>query len=442
MKQNYTLGFVFLLLGLPAPVQADFKGIQEKTGSVVKTVAATTTSGLQRTKATITSSAQRVKNYFADPALGGVYYYASMAVDAQSVKETIPGSFAINAFYYKFYPKTLRQWLQKKGTHVEFNNWWRKISKWYQEETGEYDGADIKKFIAAHTIDMTDYEQEDAAAYEDFNHFFYRTLKDGVRKIDTRQDVIVSPVDSKLRVLPTLSANSKFFVKQTPFNLKTFLHDDALATQYEGGTLMMFRLAPTDYHRFHFPFDCTPSAPVLIKGEYETVSPIAFRVGLWPISTNKRARIMLSSPVFGDVIMMVVGACMVASLNFTYVQGQEVEKGSEAGYFAFGGSTICLLFKKDVLTLPAILLTRSATTCAGDHKCALAYEKNTAFETAVRMGQGVAVKTGVAGVDQLSDSRYVAFLHKTNKALTIDLDAAQIPFMPNATIKGKRLIRF
>jgi phosphatidylserine decarboxylase len=442
MKQQYTLGYVFLLVGLSVSLQADFKEIKEKTENVVKTVAAKTTAGLQSTKATIATSAQTVKNYFSDPALGSVYYYANMAIDAQPVKETIPGSFAINAFYYKFYPKMVRQWLQKQGTHVEFNNWWRKISKWYQEETGEYDGADIKKFVAAHKIDMTDYEKEDAAEYEDFNHFFYRTLKNGVRKIDTRQEVVVSPADCKLRVLSNISANSKFFIKQAPFNLVTFLHDASLAAQYEGGTLMTFRLAPTDYHRFHFPFDCTPSAPVLIKGEYETVSPIAFRAGLWPISTNKRARITLSSPIFGDVIMMVVGACMIASLNFTYTPGQSVEKGSEAGYFAFGGSTICLLFKKGVVTLPDVLVNRSEHKEFGSSKKVAAYEKSTAFETAVRMGQGVAVQVDSVEADLLSDPRYITFLNKTNKEMALDLDGIKIVFEPNLTIRGKQLIGF
>jgi phosphatidylserine decarboxylase len=440
MKQHSTLGLVFLLAGLSVPLQAGFKEIKEKTENVVKTVSAKTKSGLQQTKATIGTSAQRVKNYFADPALGGVYYYASMAIDAQPVKENIPGSFAINAFYYKFYPKTVRQWLQKQGTHVEFNNWWRKISKWYQEETGEYDGADIKKFVVANNIDMTDYEKEDVAEYEDFNHFFYRALKDGARKIDLRQEVVASPADCKLRVLSNISANSKFFIKQAPFNIKTFLNDVALAGQYEGGTLMTFRLAPTDYHRFHFPFDCTPSAPVLIKGEYETVSPIAFRAGLWPISTNKRARIILSSPIFGDVVMMIIGACMVASLNFTYEPGQSVEKGSEAGYFAFGGSTICLLFKKDVVALPNILVARSENKQLAQP--AGSYEKNAPFETAVLMGQGVAMKEGSEGVNSLSDPRYSAFLNKNNKALIADLDGIKVPFSSNVTIKGKGLLKF
>jgi len=415
---------------------------KEKVGSAYQDVKASTTRSLRRTKEALTDSSKKVKNYFADPALGGVYYYTSMAINAQPIKEEIAGEFAINAAYYKHNPEALRQWFQKKATNVELSSWWKKTTQWFQEETGEYDGGDIKSFIDKYAIDMTDYEQQKPADYEDFNHFFFRVLKDAARKIDLRQDVVVSPADCKLRVLPAISATSKFFVKQKPFNLVSFLNDASLAAQYEGGALMSFRLAPTDYHRFHFPFDCTPSAPLLIKGEYETVSPIAFRVGLWPITINKRARIMLKSPVFGDVIMMVVGASMVASLNFTYAPGQLVEKGSECGYFAFGGSTICLLFKKGIIVMPDVLVQRSENTKLGERRISPSYEKATAFETAVRMGQGVAMKADSTGVNLLSDPRYSAFLDKRIKAMILELDGVQVPFTPNVTIKGKGQLVF
>jgi phosphatidylserine decarboxylase len=423
-----------------ATVKEKYQDAKEKVGGVYQDAKDKAKHGLQRTKEALAKSSEKVKNYFADPALGGVYYYTSMASNAPTIKEEIAGEFAINAAYYKYNPEALRQWFQRKATNAELSSWRKKATQWFQEETGEYDGGDIKKFIKDYHIDMTDYEQEDPAGYEDFNHFFYRTLKNGARKIDLRQEVVASPADCKLRVLPNISATSKFFIKQEPFNIKTFLNDAALAAHYEGGTLMSFRLAPTDYHRFHFPFDCTPSAPVLIKGEYETVSPIAFRVGLWPIAINKRARIILKSPIFGDVVMMVVGASMVASLNFTYTPGQPVEKSSEAGYFAFGGSTICLLFKKDVVTLPDVLVTRSKNNQLAQP--AGSYEKTAAFETAVRMGQGVAMKKGSSGVDLLSDPRYSTFLSKMNKALIIDLDGTQISFAPNVTIRGRGLIGF
>jgi phosphatidylserine decarboxylase len=356
-----------------------------------------------------------------------------MATTAHPVKENIAGEFALNTVYYKYNPQGFRQWLLRKGTNVEFTNWWKKTTQWFQQEA--YEGGDIKNFIEKYSLDMTDYAKEKPSDYENFNEFFYREFKDGVRKIDLRDEIIVSPADCKVRVLPNITATSKFFVKQVPFNLAAFLDDACLAEQYEGGTLFTFRLAPTDYHRFHFPFDCTPSVPLFIKGEYETVNPIAFRVGLWPVVINKRARITLHSPVFGDVIMMVVGASMVASLNFTYTFDAPVKKGSEAGFFAFGGSTVCLLFKKDVIQLPDLLVVRSENKHLDDKKDGAIYEKKSAFETAVRVGQGVAGKSGKVDVNSLTDPRYVAFLHKNTKTTTLHVEGAHIHFAWNEVAK-------
>ena len=275
--------------------------------------------------------------------------------------------------------------------------------------------------------------------YKNFNEFFYRQLKPGVRKIDLRTSVVASPADSKLRAIPILDTHAKFFIKQKPFNLERFLNDPALAGHYQGGTLLVFRLAPTDYHRFHFPFDCVPSAPEFINGAYETVNPIAFREGIWPISVNKRARIRLESSEFGTVIMVVVGACMIGSLNFTYTHNKPVKKGDEAGFFSFGGSTVCLLFKEKTITLPAPLVTRSTHVKLNkkpSEQTAL-YEKNTAFETAVRMGQGIAMTAGSSNVDLLSDPTYLSFLNKNNKEIDLTLKKSTIPFRYNSGSTGK-----
>lgn len=369
-------------------------------------------------------TAHTLHSFFRDPALGSLFYYASMAHNAPPIKEQIEGEAFINAAYHKLSPRILRQALQQAGTRTHISTFLKK---------------DIAAFIDKYAIDMSDYHYEKPQDYKNFNEFFYRQLKPGVRKIDLRPTVVSSPADSKLRAIPLLDAHAKFFIKQEPFNLEHFLNDPALADRYQGGTLLVFRLAPADYHRFHFPFDCIPSAPEYISGRYETVNPIAFREGLWPISVNKRARIRLESKEFGSVIMVVVGACMIGSLNFTYKQNKPVKKGEEAGYFSFGGSTVCLLFKEKTITLPTPLITRS--THIKIHKqpseqTAL-YEKNTAFETAVRMGQGIAMTADSLNVDLLSNPIYLSFLNKNNKEMDLLLENSTIPFCYNSGNAGK-----
>lgn len=375
------------------------------------------------------SMAQKIRDFFSDHELGGVYYYDTLGSNANIVREQIAGEKFINAAYSKFSSRKIRQALQKVGTKA-------------QVSTRTKDTDDIKKFVDKYAIDMTDYTYEKPADFEDFNDFFYRTLKPEVRKIDARDFVVTSPADCKLRVIAPITPTSKFFIKQDFFSLRDFLADDLLAQEYQDGTLLVFRLAPTDYHRFHFPFACTPLQPFLIMGEYETVNPIAFRAaGLWPISINKRARLSLHSPVFGKVIMMVVGASMVASLNFTYQPMVEVAKGDEAGYFAFGGSTICLLFKKGAIEVPAELVKRSTNIRVAakpglkkPSKEDATYEKEAPFETAVLMGQGVAMKKGSKHLNGLINPAYIDFLSKKNRALLLKQDGVDIPFMWNKGI--------
>ncbi|PKN03516.1 hypothetical protein CVU75_01870 [Candidatus Dependentiae bacterium HGW-Dependentiae-1] len=428
MKRSfYLLAFAVFLTPLLL-TQLQGESLAKKTTQKIGKAAHSLEHTAQKVTHAVTEQAKKatraMRDFFDDPALGGVYYYESMATNAAPIKEQIAGETFIKAAYHKFSPRAVRQALQKMSTKTDMSNLLKK---------------DIEEFITTYKIDMSDSLYPHASDYDDFDAFFHRPLRAGVRKIDLRPTVVASPADCKLRALPTISNTSKFFIKQQPFKLVQFLNNALLASQYQDGTLLTFRLAPTDYHRFHFPFDCTPAKPELIEGEYETVNPIAFREGLWPISINKRARILLESAEFGTVIMVVVGASMVGSLNFTYAHNTPVKKGDEAGYFAYGGSTICLLFRKDAIVLPEVLLQRSVNNKTKEKLTQqnATYEKNTAFETAVRVGQGVAMKTGSKDVNLLGEATYVSFLKKNNPKLLLELGNATIAFKFNTAGRGR-----
>ena len=125
-----------------------------------------------------------------------------------------------------------------------------RLAGWY------YDSARsrraIQPFIEQHHLAMDDYQQPEGG-YRSFNDFFIRRLKPGARSIDQRSSAVVSPVDGKVYVLENVSVDTMFFIKQKPFALAQFLGSEALAREYANGLLMVFRLAPADYHRIHFP---------------------------------------------------------------------------------------------------------------------------------------------------------------------------------------------
>lgn len=216
----------------------------------------------------------------------------------------------------------------------------------------------IPAFVKDAGIDMSESKKE-MNEFKNFNEFFIRELKDGARPIDMDSKALVSPADGKIFVYDDLKDISKFFVKGEEFSLKEFLKDDMLAEKYRDGVLMIVRLAPVDYHRFHFPADGKISGSKLIEGYYYSVSTHAIRKNFRVYLENKREYSILSTEKFGDILMAEIAATMVGGITQTYTPGSEVKKGEEKGYFFFGGSTCILLFQKGKVKIDQDLLANS-----------------------------------------------------------------------------------
>jgi phosphatidylserine decarboxylase len=230
----------------------------------------------------------------------------------------------------------------------------------------------IAPFVKKYGINLDDFEQP-ANGYQSFNDFFIRKLKPGRRAIDAHPHIIIAPADSKLLAIPTLTSSATFWVKSCQFNLETFLHNHQLAADYTNGTMLIFRLAPTDYHHFHFPADGIPDAPMVIAGRFDSVNPIVYKAGYQPLLSNERHIITLHTKTFDTILMIPIGAMLVGKIVETYTPHQPICKGDEAGYFSFGGSTVVLLFKPGIIKLKSHFIENSVN----------------GFETVVKMGEAV-----------------------------------------------------
>ncbi|MCF6170585.1 MAG: phosphatidylserine decarboxylase [Bacteroidales bacterium] len=226
----------------------------------------------------------------------------------------------------------------------------------------------IQPFVEDFNINLSEAQKQE---FDSFNDFFTRKLKAGTRPVDTASLVVISPADGKVLAYTDIS-NTDFIIKGFRFDVYSFLDDSILAQNYVDGSLIVIRLAPNDYHRFHFPLGGKASPLHRIKGDYYSVNPIALRKMVEIFVLNKREFIILSNPVFGDVVMMEVGATMVGSIVQTY-QGEEVIKGQEKGFFKFGGSTVVLLFEKGEIQIDTDLVANT---------------KN-GFETSILAGQRI-----------------------------------------------------
>jgi phosphatidylserine decarboxylase len=256
---------------------------------------------------------------------------------------------------------------------------------------------DIEPFIKFHELNRAEMDR-DPSQYANFNEFFFRKLKPGSRIVDSLNDVkiCVSPTDCRLNVFSTIDASKEIWIKGKHFTLPNLLaslhtkndphkhqhkkphktpvhpHDIELpsipdeeaigiAKMFEGGSLAICRLAPQDYHRFHSPVDGKVVRTWGTPGTYFTVNPIAIREDVDVYTENKRAFLLIESPTFGNVCYITVGATMVGSIAFTEKGkvGESLKRGDEIGYFAFGGSTVLILFQKGKIAFDSDLLANS-----------------------------------------------------------------------------------
>lgn len=205
--------------------------------------------------------------------------------------------------------------------------------------------------------------EKPVADYGSFNEFFTRRLKAGARPIG---EGVVSPADGRLLLYLNADADTPFPLKGATRSLRTVFDRAAPAGRYD---IAVIRLAPVDYHRFHFPCDCTTLEPVrIVPGKYHSVNPIALLRYPNVYADNER-QIVKCRGGFGDFWLIDVGAFGVGTIVQTYT-GETHRKGDEKGYFKFGGSTVILIAAAGVLTFDEDLVRNSSAGIATKVRCA------------------------------------------------------------------------
>lgn len=252
-----------------------------------------------------------------------------------------------------------------------------RIASWLfgKYQSSHWSRKKIDKFIQKHSIKMQDFivPQE---GYSSFNDFFCRSLVQGSRQIDPDPRAFLSPADAKCWAIQEITSQASFFVKQKEFSLFSLLQDQEQAKYYEGGSLLVLRLAPYDYHRFHAPVSGFFSGARSINGVLESVNPIVFKNNCMPLLENERQVIAVEAKDFNcNLLMIPVGAMFVGKIKYTANLPGFLNKADEVGFFEFGGSSLVLLLPRGVLRVRADL---AAYTARG-------------FEVAVKMGESLGV---------------------------------------------------
>lgn len=253
-------------------------------------------------------------------------------------EEQVYGATALNFLYGEtFFSRTLGKFLallcSKLSICSRAYGWWQRRS-WTKKN--------VIPFIKKYGVDESEF-LDSAASFNSFDEFFVRHLKLETRPISPSPVII--PADGRYRVYQDISTVDGFLVKGKKFQLKELLQDEKLADEYASGGMVMARLCPVDYHRFHFPCDCIPSRPHLINGWLYSVNPIALKQRIEIFAENKRILTTLETENLGKVLFLEVGATNVGSIHETFTPGKSYRKGEEKGFFSFGGSALIILFK-------------------------------------------------------------------------------------------------
>ena len=197
--------------------------------------------------------------------------------------------------------------------------------------------------------------------FTSFNDFFARELKPSARPLPQDPNLLISPADCRLTVYPLLTAGLVVPVKGTPYSMADLLglQGSRYARAFDGGSLMVCRLCPADYHRYHFPIDGTVVEVRKIPG-----TNAAGGVTVWDADTGRyvledtipgwqmietRDCVILDTE-YGLVAILPIGMSQICSCNWeeSVQVGAEVKRGDPMGYFLFGGSDIVMVFQRQV----------------------------------------------------------------------------------------------
>lgn len=205
--------------------------------------------------------------------------------------------------------------------------------------------------------------QDSHLGFTSYNDFFHRKIKPELRPIASPDDskVIVSPSDGTIyQTVTNIQRFTDFWAKGQTYSLSNILNNDHdYIPYYEGGTIIQTFLSGNDYHRVHAPVTGTVVKKELVpaltfsqrnseKDEGAGTESLGYEA-----SVNTRALLYIEAddPAIGTVCVIPIGITEISSIRFYdgIDCGKKVTKGEELGYFSYGGSTLCTLFKAGVI---------------------------------------------------------------------------------------------
>lgn len=221
-----------------------------------------------------------------------------------------------------------------------------------------------KSESAQEAVGMDQYRHDPADehwGFSSWNDFFTRRFRDGERPVASPDDdgVVVSPVEATpYRIAHSVRRQDEFWIKGEPYSLDDMLAGDPAAATFEGGTVFQAFLSALNYHRWHSPVSGTVVRAEVVPGTYYSESdaqgvgsgaaqPTHSQGYMAHVATRAILHIEADDPALGLVAVLFIGMSDVSSciIGDETTVGAHVAKGQELGYFQYGGSTSCTVFR-------------------------------------------------------------------------------------------------
>lgn len=215
----------------------------------------------------------------------------------------------------------------------------------------------IRSFAKAYNISLDEYERQSLNAYESFNDFFTRELKEDARPIDMTTHGIVSPADGIISQLGQIDDHKLLQAKGRYYDVGQLLADSEDGRYFADGSFATVYLAPSNYHRVHMPFAGTLTKTRYVPGTLFSVNNTTAANVPDLFARNERL-VCLFDTEYGKAAVVMVGAMIVAGIE-TVATGKiartddvqeaehniSLEKGDELGRFYLGSTAIVILPK-------------------------------------------------------------------------------------------------
>jgi len=206
------------------------------------------------------------------------------------------------------------------------------------------------KWITTYGVDMTLFVPSDYTQYSSVNDWFTRHINSSFRPISFPNDdtVVTSPADCRTIGFEHVGTDQEIWLKGDPFTVSQIVNGDSVFNEFSSASIIISRLSPQDYHRYHAPTTAVVRRIFHIGGGYQSVDSNAVSSGNEVLVKNVRTVLVLDVDLGSQnttVLMVMVGANCVGSVQITATVGSTITKGSEVGYFQFGGSTIVTIYQ-------------------------------------------------------------------------------------------------